>query len=74
MASIARIIFDCGSDATFIWKEIREMPPSASACRKTLSVTSSGLPASSAPFGPRCASKLARVIVGIPNSRQRPRS
>jgi hypothetical protein len=41
MASIARIIFDCDSDATFIWKEMREMPPSASACRKTLSVTSS---------------------------------
>ena len=42
MSSIARIIFDCSSDAAFIWNEIREMPPSASECRRTSSVTSSG--------------------------------
>jgi hypothetical protein len=58
----------CGSDATFIWKEIREMPPGASLCRRILSSTSYGLPISTAPEAPRCVSKLARVIAGHPRS------
>ena len=37
IASIARIILICGNDAAFIWKEIRETPPSASLCRRILS-------------------------------------
>src|ERR1700728_4403041 len=68
IASIALIMLICGSEATFIMKDSREMPPKTSLCRKILSTTSSGLPISSAPLGPRCASKLARVIGGQPRS------
>src|SRR5262245_1290994 len=68
MASIPRIILTCVRDAAFIWNVNLEMPPSAWLCRRILSTTSSGLPTSRAPLGPRCASKLARVIGGHPRS------
>jgi hypothetical protein len=62
--SIARMSVACGNDVTFIWNVMREMPPSASLWRWILSTTSSGLPITNAPFGPRCASKAARVTGG----------
>ena len=68
MRSIARIIFSCGSDAAFIWNVTRDSPPSASLCRVIFAATSSGLPTSSAPCGPRCASKCSRRMTPQPRS------
>ena len=53
--------FGCDDSATSIWNVIREMPPNASLWRRIFSVTSSGLPTSSAPSSLSKASKCARV-------------
>src|SRR5439155_4939037 len=55
-ASMARMSLAWGREEAFIWNVMREIPPSASLCRRTFSTTASGSPISSAPSGPRCAS------------------
>src|SRR5256886_11893398 len=47
------------------------MPPNDSFTRRIFSATVSGSPTSSAPVGPSCASKCARVIGGHPRSLDR---
>src|SRR6185295_13708039 len=60
MSSIACVIFSCANDAAFIWNVTREIPPSASLCRRIFSAISSGSPIIRAPSGPICASKSRR--------------